>query len=88
MRTVVVGLRNRAKVVGEKREDCKAGLQEMLVPVQRLVVVLPAEEQGTPSDQQPEPLPPRSSSRLTRAKARREALQVEIPEAPEEILDL
>ena len=45
VRTVTIGLRNRAKAIGEDRQDCKSGLQEMLVPVQRLVLILPAAEQ-------------------------------------------
>ena len=45
VRTVTVGLRNRARAIGEQLEVCRAGLQEMIVPVQRLVLILPYSEQ-------------------------------------------
>ena len=54
VRTVTVGLRNRAKAVGEAPEECRAGLTSLKVPVQRLVVILPWEEQGDATADQPQ----------------------------------
>ena len=44
VRTVVVQVRDRRKAVREGSMRCKAGLTEMVVAVQRLVVILPREE--------------------------------------------
>ena len=58
VRTVVVELRDRKRGVRERREDCRAGLVEMEVAVQRLVVILPAGETwkgGLESDEVAEP---------------------------------
>ena len=44
-RTVVVGVRDLRKAAREKPEKCSAGLREMEVGVQRVVVILPMEEQ-------------------------------------------
>ena len=40
VRTVVVEIRDRRKAARESRGTCKAGLVEMEVAVQRLVVIL------------------------------------------------
>ena len=44
VRTVVVATRDRRKGTRERREVCRAGLVEMTLPVQRVVVLLPAGE--------------------------------------------
>ena len=44
VRTVTVVTRDRRKAIRERREVCRAGLVEMILPVQRLVVILPAGE--------------------------------------------
>ena len=51
VRTVVGVTRDRRKAIRERREVCRAGLVEMTLPVQRLVVILPSGEsweQGAP----------------------------------------
>ena len=45
VRTVTVGLRNQARGAGEPRGECRAGLTTIDLPVQRLVLILPGEEQ-------------------------------------------
>ena len=45
VRTVTIGIRNRQRAARERRDVNKAGLVSMVVPVQRLVLVLPAGEQ-------------------------------------------
>ena len=45
VRSVMVGLRDRQKAAREALDQCKAGMRIFQAPVQRLVVVLPAEEQ-------------------------------------------
>ena len=45
VRTVLVEMRNRRKASREKAEVCKAGLLQVRLPVQRLVVILPVEEE-------------------------------------------
>ena len=44
VRTVIVAVRDRRKAVRELREVCRSGLVRMEVAVQRIVVILPAEE--------------------------------------------
>ena len=44
VRTVVVSMRDRRKAVREARDICRAGLMELEVAVQRIVVILPREE--------------------------------------------
>ena len=51
VRTVLVSTRDKRKALRERKETCKAGLMELRLPVQRLVVLLPAGEawsQGMP----------------------------------------
>ena len=48
VRTVTVGIRDRTRGVREKPEENRSGLRKMLAPVQRLVMVLPQEEQVSP----------------------------------------
>ena len=87
VRTVVIGVRNRRVAVREPPGTCKAGLMEMEAPVQRLVLVLPAQEQ------------PEEITRPLRQKARgngedevqleRGVVEVEVPEPePMEIRDI
>ena len=45
VRTVTVWLRNRAKAPRERAEACRQGVTELKTPVQRLVLILPAEDQ-------------------------------------------
>ena len=45
VRTVVIGIRNRRLAVREPPGTCRAGLVEMEAPVQRLILILPAQEQ-------------------------------------------
>ena len=45
VRSVMVGVRDRQKAAREAPDKCEAGLRVFPAPVQRLVVVLPAEEQ-------------------------------------------
>ena len=45
VRTVTIGIRNKQRAARERRDVNRAGLVTMLVPVQRLVLVLPASEQ-------------------------------------------
>ena len=45
VRVVTVGVRNKQRAIGEPHDVCTAGLRTFQAPVQRLVVVLPAEEQ-------------------------------------------
>ena len=47
VRTVTVGLRNCRKGAREKPEELKSGLVDMVVPVQRLVMLLPISEDWT-----------------------------------------
>ena len=44
MRTVVVTLRNNTRGVREARDQCRAGLTTLELPVQRLVLLLPAKD--------------------------------------------
>ena len=86
VRTVLIGVRNRRAAAREPPGECKAGLTEMEAPVQRLVLVLPAQEQ-------PEEI---TRSLRERAELRREipaeaeqpTLRVQVPEVePAEIVD-
>ena len=45
VRTVSLWLRNRARAPRERAERCGQGVTELKAPVQRLVLILPAEEQ-------------------------------------------
>ena len=45
VRTVVIGFRNRRVAAREPPGACRAGLVEMEAPVQRLILILPAQEQ-------------------------------------------
>ena len=45
VRTVTVWLRNRARAPRESAEECGQGVVELKTPVQRLVLILPAEDQ-------------------------------------------
>ena len=44
VRTVTVDTQDRKKAVREKASICRAGLMEVKLPVQRLVVLVPSEE--------------------------------------------
>ena len=44
VRSVTVGTRNLKKAAKERPQVCKSGLVQQVVPVQRLVIVLPANE--------------------------------------------
>ena len=46
VRTAWVGVRALKRAIREQEDVCKAGLTPMELPVQRLVLVLPAEEQA------------------------------------------
>ena len=99
MRTVVIGLRNRARGSREASEACLAGLTEMTVAVQRLVLILPRDEQTpdnvmeqaqTPTEPEleipQEPLPQRVTR--SRARANRMPLRIATPEDTPKISDL
>ena len=58
VRTVVADIRDKRKAVRERTEVCRAGLMQIRLPIQRLVVVLPygeewnqglVHEEGTPN---------------------------------------
>ena len=81
VRTAWVGMRNLRRAVREEEDVCRAGLTFLELPVQRLVMVLPASEQPQEVLPQPGVFPP-----MPMAEAR--PLQVRIEGAEEEIVDL
>ena len=68
VRTVSVSLRDRHGVASEPPNDCRTSWQILKVGVQRLVVVLPAEEQ------QDVPIPSKHTPRKHKQQARHEML--------------
>ena len=98
VRTVTVLTRDRKKAVRERKDVCKAGLAMVELPVQRLVLILPPEEQPAELLQGLTGFPPMPGAKLRGdpqggPEARQETqaappVRVERPEGIEEMVDL
>ena len=97
VRTAWVGLRNLRRAVREEADVCREGLTMSELPIQRLVMILPPQEQPQEVLEGLRALPP-MPGRNAQAPARQQPgqagrvaqqpVRVQVPDPAEEVLDL